>query len=115
MLSKFRKAVEDLKVGDGEKAGTTIGPIINSRWLSITTSSKKLHDEHHESSNLIEIILNNGRQLERVDRIVKESVAAGAKVEVWQLTMSIVQVHTYDERDCVDDVSQFHMALVVVK
>ena len=29
--SKFRKAVEDLKVGDGEKAGTTIGPIINSR------------------------------------------------------------------------------------
>jgi len=51
-LSKFRKAVEDLKVGDGEEAGTTIGPIINSR------------------------------QLERVERIVKESVAAGAKVEV---------------------------------
>jgi len=51
-LSKFRKAVEDLKVGDGEKAGTTIGPIINSR------------------------------QLERVERIVKESVAVGAKVEI---------------------------------
>ena len=93
MFSKFRKAVEDLKVGDGEKAGTTIGPIINSRWLSITTSSKTLHDEHHESSNLIEIILTNGRQLERVERIVKESVAAGAKVEVWQLTISLVQVH----------------------
>ena len=113
MLSKFRKAVEDLKVGDGEKAGTTIGPIINSRWLSTTTSFTTLYDEHHESSNLIEIILNNGRQLERVDRIVKESVAAGAKVEVWQCPLSID--NTYDERDCVDDVSQFHMALVVVK
>ena len=77
--------MEDLKVGDGEKAGTTIGPIINSRWLSITISSKTLHDEHHESSNLIEIILINGRQLERVERIVNESVAAGAKVEVCQL------------------------------
>jgi len=43
---------KELKVGDGEKAGTTIGPIINSR------------------------------QLERVERIVKESVAAGAKVEI---------------------------------
>ena len=81
----------------------------------VTTLFKTFHDEHHESSNLIEIILNNGRQLERVDRIVKESLAAGAKVEVWQLTITIVQVHTYDERDCVDDVSQFHMALVLVK
>ena len=31
VFSKLRKAVEDLKVGDGEKAGTSIGPIINSR------------------------------------------------------------------------------------
>ena len=74
--------MEDLKVGDGEKAGTTIGPIINSRWTSSTPHS--FHN-HHQSSNLIVNMLINDRQLERVERIVNESVAAGAKVEVCQL------------------------------
>ena len=82
MFSKFRSAVEDLKVGDGEKAGTTIGPIINSRWISSQPHSFR---NHHQSSNLIVNMLTNDRQLERVERIVNESVAAGAKVEVCQL------------------------------
>ena len=78
-LSKFRSAVEDLKVGDGEKAGTTIGPIINTRWISSPPHS--FHNHHP----LIINMLTNDRQLERVERIVNESVAAGAKVEVCQL------------------------------
>ena len=74
--------MEDLKVGDGEIAGTTIGPIINSRWISSPPHSSC---NHHQSSNLIVNMLINDRQLERVERIVNESVAAGAKVEVCQL------------------------------
>ena len=65
---------------------------------SVRSSTQGGFNHHHIHSIIIimkvpimvEIILNNDRQLERVERIVKESVAAGAKVEVWQLTMSIV-------------------------
>ena len=123
--SKFRKAVEDLKVGDGEKAGTTIGPIINSRcrWShTIHIFSIQGTDDHIPYIFLVIILIGliinsryywwlvrlsiqgteliisflflvihlmdfimmvkTTRQLERVERIVKESVAAGAKVEV---------------------------------
>ena len=79
ILSKFRRAVEDLKVGDGEKAGTTIGPIINTRWIPSPP-----HSFHNHHPLIINMLIND-RQLERVERIVNESVAAGAKVEVGQL------------------------------
>ena len=56
----MKKAVGDLKVGDGEEAGTSIGPIINSRWWW----SIQCNDYHQTS------FIKNSKQLKRVKRMI---------------------------------------------